>query len=46
MLLEKVIMNIFWEADGGELLVKALANADKPLRISAAALLMRMGKEV
>jgi len=31
VLLEKVIMNIFWEADGGELLVKALANADKPL---------------
>jgi hypothetical protein len=31
VLLEKVFMNIFWEADGGELLVKALDNADKPL---------------
>jgi hypothetical protein len=37
---------LFWEGDGGVLLEKALANPDKPLRISAAALLMRIGKEV
>ena len=33
---------LFWECDGGVLLETALENADKPIRISAAALLMRM----
>jgi hypothetical protein len=32
---------LFWEGDGGALVERALANADKPIRISAAALVLR-----
>ena len=35
---------LFWEGDCGALLEKALASPDKPIRISAAALVLRMGE--